>query len=373
MAIRDPYEVLGVSRNAGKDEIKSAYRRLARLHHPDVNPNDPTAEEKFKEIGEAYAILGDEERRARFDQYGTTDDQPNPGDFFGGGGISDIFDAFFGGGNPGGQSARRRNGRDGEDVQSSVVISLADVLTGVRSKVKYKRAAKCTACSGNGTESGAPPETCGTCKGHGVVASVRNTFLGQVRTQSTCPTCRGEGTVIANPCRMCRGAKFVEATNEQEVAIPAGVESGSTMRVPGLGGDGLGAGRPGDLYVNIEVEDDGRFERRGTSLFTLLEVSIAQAALGDEIQLAGVDKPVTVQIPSGTQPGTPIVLKGEGLPPLHGGRRGDMAVQINVTIPTDLSEAQAKHLREFAEMRGESVPKGQDSGGFLGGLFGRKK
>lgn len=373
MAVRDPYEVLGVSRNAERDEIKSAYRKLARQLHPDVNPNDPTAEEKFKEVGEAYAVLSDDERRARYDQFGTTDEQAGPGDFFAGGGISDLFDAFFGGAAGGGQQARRRSGRDGEDVQTQIVISLADVLTGVRQTVKYRRASKCDTCGGNGTESGNPPETCSTCKGAGVVSAVRNTFLGQVRTQTTCGTCRGEGTVIKSPCRTCRGSKFIEKPAEQEVAIPAGVESGSTMRVPGLGGEGLGAGRPGDLYVSIEVEDDGRFERRGTSLFTLLEISFAQAALGDELQLAGVDKAVAINVPPGTQPGTPIVLRGEGLPPLHGGRRGDLAVQINVKVPTDLTDTQVNHLREFAEMRGESVPKGQDSGGFLGGLFGRKK
>jgi len=376
MATRDPYEVLGVPRSATADEIKSAYRKLARQHHPDVNPNDPTAEEKFKEIGQAYAILSDPEKRARFDQFGVTDDQQgyggNAGDFFGGsGGIGDIFDMFFGGGAA--TQGRRRMGRDGDDVQANVELDLKDVLTGITKTVEYDVYARCTSCSGTGVEGGAQPEICTSCKGYGAVTTVRSTFFGQVRTQTTCGTCRGEGTVTRNPCQTCRGQKLQKQTRERTVTIPAGVEDGATMQVPGAGSDGVGEGRPGDLYLALRVRSDERFERRGTQLFTILEVSFAQAALGDRVAIDGVDQELEIDVPAGTQPGTPIVVRGAGMPPLHGGRRGDLTVQIDVEVPTKLTEAEAKLIRELAELRGEKVPSGGQPSGFFGNLFGWKK
>jgi molecular chaperone DnaJ len=372
MAKQDPYEVLGVSRSASADEIKSAYRRLARRFHPDVNPNDPEAEEKFKEIGQAYSILSDPDKKARFDQYGTTEDVPTGGgDFFGGaGGISDLFEMFFGATQGGG--GRRRAGRDGEDVRADIELSLKDILTGVQREVEVDRMSECSHCNGTGSEGGQAPETCGTCRGQGMVATVRNTFIGQVRTSAPCPTCQGEGTIIKDPCKVCRGQRLVPEKGKVTINIPAGVEAGSTMHVPGQGSDGVGGGRPGDLYVVLDVERDERFERRGQMLYTLLDLTFAQAARGDQVEVQGVDDVLPLEIPAGTQPGTQIPLRNAGLPPLHGGRRGDLIVQVNVKVPEKLSEAEAKLIREFAELRGEKSPKGEDKGGILGGLFKKR-
>jgi molecular chaperone DnaJ len=372
MAKRDPYEVLGVARGASADDIKSAYRRLARRYHPDVNPNDPTAEEKFKEVGEANSILSDPERRARFDQYGTTDETPN--DPFGGmgGGVSDLFDMFFGG--MGQQSGgRRRQGRDGQDIQSQVELTLKEVITGYETEIEIDRDAECASCHGTGAEGGKQPETCATCRGQGVVSAVRNTFIGQVRTQTTCPTCAGQGTIIKDPCKTCRGVGLTSESAKVALKIPPGVDDGATMHLPGQGGEGTGAGRPGDLYVVLRVKADKRFERRGQTLYTGVDLTFAQASLGDQLEIQGVDEVLPLHIDSGTQPGTQNVIKGAGLPPLHGGRRGDLVVEARVKVPTKLNEAQAKLIKELAEVSGEPIPKGDEKSGFLGGLFSKKK
>ena len=373
MATKDPYEVLGVSRNAGADEIKSAYRRLARKFHPDVNPNDSEAEEKFKEIGAAYQILSDPDKKARFDTYGVTDDQPqDPFNGAGGAGFGDIFDMFFGAaGQQGG--GRRRSGRDGEDLRADVEITLKDVLTGFTRDVSVDRNSECDQCHGMGTESGKAPDPCATCGGQGVVTAIRNTFIGQVRTQTTCPTCSGQGTVIKNPCTKCRGRGTNRETTTVKVNVPPGVEHGSTIHMPGHGSDGSGGGRPGDLYVVLHVRDDKRFQRQGTTLHTNLTLTFAQAALGDQIHIAGLEDELEVHITAGTQPGTNVTVKGAGLPQLHGGRRGDLIVHLNVKIPEKLSDTEAKMIRELAELRGEAIPKGEDRGGIFGNLFGKKK
>ncbi len=372
MAKQDPYEVLGVSRDASADEIKSAFRRLARKHHPDVNPNDPSAEDKFKEIGEAYSILSDADKRARFDQFGTTDDVPSDPFFQGGGGagFGDLFEMFFGAAT-GGQS-RRRSGVDGEDLRAEVHLTLAEVVSGVNKALRVNRLLVCTSCKGSGSEGAKPPETCVTCKGQGQVSAVRNTFIGQVRTNSPCPTCHGAGVIIKEPCKTCRGKKFTREASELEVAIPAGVESGATMHVPGRGGESIGEGRPGDLYVILHVDDDARFERRGQTLISRIELTFAQAALGDEILVEGVDAEYDLTIPPGTQPGTHLTIKGAGLPPLHGGKRADLIILTQVHIPTKLTDGEVKLIREFAELRGESAPKGEDKGGLFGGFFKKK-
>src|SRR5579872_3396133 len=260
MAQRDPYEVLGVARTASADELKSAYRRLARQYHPDVNPNNPAAEEKFKEIGEAYAVVGDPERRARYDQFGVLDDQPQGADFFaGGGGINDLFDMFFGGAAGGGGG--RRQGRDGSDLRIDITISLADVITGVKREVDVTRQIACEACHGVGTEGGTAPDRCPTCNGQGVIAQTRNTFMGQMTTRTTCPTCAGAGVVIKTPCSVCRGRQVMPRKEKTELNIPPGVESGATMHVGGKGNEGVGGGQTGDLYVVLDVKKDSRFER----------------------------------------------------------------------------------------------------------------
>ncbi len=365
MTKRDPYEVLGVSRGAGPEEIKTAYRRLARRYHPDVNPDDPGAEEKFKEIGQAYAILGDADRRAQYDRFGTTDEQAMPNADFFAGGFGDLFDMFFGGA----ANARRSPGRDGEDVRVDIELSLQELLTGVEREVEVERTTLCTACGGTGVEGGKQPETCPTCKGQGAVSAVRNTFLGQVRTSTTCPACQGEGKIIKDPCKECSGRGVVPEEAKVMVKVPAGVEHGMKIHMPGHGGDGVHGGRPGDLYVVLHVAPDKRFERRGQVLYTSLSITFSQAALGDEVEIEGLEAPIPIQINPGTQPGQQIIVRGQGLPPLHGGRRGDLVVQVSVHVPEKLSDAQAKALRDFAELSGESIPKGAAKGGFLGGLF----
>ena len=374
MAKRDLYEVLGVPRDASADEIKSAYRRLARRYHPDVNPDDPTAEEKFKEVGEAYSVLSDQARRSRYDRFGTADEQP--GDpFFGGaqgGGFADLFEMFFGGGMGGQYGGQRMHGRHGEDVQVKVELSLQDVLNATHRDIAVNRSVLCSECNGNGTEGGKPPETCSSCKGAGVVSRVQNTFIGAVRTSAPCPTCRGEGTIIKDPCKNCRGAGTVMETARVNISIPAGVETGQTIHIPGQGGEGVGMGRSGDLYVHLEVAGADKFERRGTHLYSWVPLTLAQATLGDQIEVEGVDQNYELEIPSGTQPGAQLLIKGAGLPPLHGGKRGDLVIQAHVQVPTKVTEGQEKLLREFAELGGEPVPKGA-SKGILGNLFGKKK
>jgi molecular chaperone DnaJ len=230
---------------------------------------------------------------------------------------------------------------------------------------------ECDACGGTGSEGRAQPETCPTCKGQGVVGQIRNTFIGQVRTSTTCPTCSGAGAVVKNPCHKCKGRGVLPAESKVMINIPPGVESGQTMHVPGQGSDGVAGGRPGDLYVSIYIEEDKRFERQGTTLYTTLELTFAQAALGDNVEIAGVDETVPVDIPAGTQPGTRVSARGAGMPPLHGGRRGDLIVGLTVKIPTKLNDTQTKLIKELAEVSGEKVPEGQKS--ILGGLFGKKK
>ncbi len=372
MPSKDPYEVLGISRSAGADDIKSAYRRLARRYHPDVNPNDPTAEENFKEVGSAYAVHSDPAKRVRFDQNGSNNDAPND-PFFGGAGgnISDLFDVFFGQGNQGG--GRRRTGRDGEDVRIDIELTLKDVINGIQTEVLVNRKTECPACHGTGGEGGAPPETCSTCRGQGQVSTVRNTFIGQVRTSTPCPTCGGAGSIVKDPCKNCRGRAVVPESAKIPVTIPPGFEDGATLHVPGQGSDGVGEGRPGDLYVVLQVENDRRFQRRGQTLYTVLDTTFAQAALGDRVEIEGVEDTVELTIPAGTQPGTQIAIRSGGLPPLHGGRRGDLVVQVNVKVPQKLSDGEVKLIRDFAELRGEVIPKGEEKGGILGGLFHKKR
>ncbi len=365
--MRDPYEVLGVSRDATAEEIKSAYRRLARRYHPDVNPGDHEAEEKFKEIGQAHAILSDPDKRARFDRFGTLEDAP-VADFSGG--FADLFEAFFGGMDVG--RGRRNVGRDGDDVRADVELTLSEVVTGVEREIEYGRYAACPECRGTGSEGGVQPEKCDQCGGAGVITQLRQTFLGSMRTSVTCGKCRGAGSVILKPCPECRGSGLTVEESRTKVKVPPGVESGLTMHVPGMGSDGTGGGRSGDLYVVLHVRDDPRFERRGQHIYGTLALTFAQAALGDVVEVAGIDEDYEIDVPSGTQPGSTLRVTGAGLPPLHGGARGDLVLQVGVDVPRDLSEAQESLVRQLAELRGEPMPRGE-RGGLLGGIFKKGK
>lgn len=371
MPTTDLYEVLGVSRDASPEDIKSTYRRLARKYHPDVNPGDPSAEEKFKEIGQAYNVLSDPDKRAQYDRFGTVEDVPQDPFFQGSASFTDIFDMFFGG--MGGQvgGGRRSTAMRGEDLETRVRITLKEVITGVDKEVTITRMATCGECTGTGVEGGGQAETCQQCGGQGVVARVQNTFIGQVRTTTNCPVCSGTGKIIRNPCHKCKGRRLVPEKSTLTVSIPPGVMSGATMQVTGSGGDGIDGGRPGDLYVGIQVEDDSRFEREGQELHTEALITFAQASIGDEITVEGVDESYTVEIDPGTQPGHVAAVKNGGLPPLHGGRRGDLYVHLQVKVPKKLDEKQKTLLQQFAEASGEPVPQGKS--GLLGGLFKKKK
>ncbi len=369
----DLYEVLGVSRGASADEIKTAFRKLARQYHPDVNPGNQEAEEKFKQVNQAYETLSDPEKRAHYDQFGTIDGPPQD-PFFGGnmgGGIGDLFDMFFGGAAGQTRGGRANRGVDGEDIQTRISLDLIDVLKGAKRKLTYRRPVRCRACQGTGVEGGGQPETCPTCKGSGQTSRVQQTFIGQIRTSSPCPTCHGEGVLIKNPCGTCKGRKLVAETTELELEIPPGVDTGSTIHMVGRGGEGLGLGRSGDLYAVVEVAEDSRFDRDGMDLHTAVEVSFAQAALGDEIELEGLDEKLNLNMPAGTQPGHTFRLRGSGLPRLHGGARGDLYVETQVVVPKKLSAAEEALIRELAELWGDHIKS--DSGGLLGGLFKKKK
>ncbi len=370
--MRNPYEVLGVSSSASADEIKSAFRKLARQFHPDVNPNNPEAEEKFKEIGSAYGILSDEEKKAQFDRYGRVDEQA--GGFqsqqvnFG-----DLFDMFFG--NAGGQTSGRRanRGRDGEDIRADVTVTFEEVVTGTQHSITYHKQAKCESCGATGVEGGGKPDQCTKCNGQGAVAAVRDTFLGQIRTQTTCPQCRGAGVIISNPCKSCRGKSTVVKESTIDVKVPPGVEHGMTIHYAGSGSEGVGGGHSGDLYVVVSVKADSRFERHGHDIVGHLKLTFAQASMGDEIAVEGIDQDYDIEIPAGTQPGEILTVRGAGLPPLHGGRRGDMHFAVQVNVPKKLSDAQIELLKQFAEVSGELIPKGNEDSGFLGGIFKKKK
>ena len=366
----DPYSALGVSRDAESDQIKSAYRRLARQYHPDVNPDNPEAEEKFKEISQAYAVLSDPEKRSNYDQFGSIDESGGFGDFGQRVDLSDLFDAFFGG-MTGSQRVRRMSGRDGEDLRSQITISLHDVLTGVKEKIRYKLMARCGNCDGSGAEPGTRPETCGTCQGAGVVSRVQQTFIGSMRTSTTCPACAGAGKTIASPCQECNGKALVVEEVELSVTIPAGVEDGGTLRIAGHGNAGLGQGVAGDLYVVMHVRDDSRFERRGNDLLGSVDLTFPQLALGDKVKVDGLTDELDLEIKAGTQPGKMFRLRGEGLPRLHGGARGSLYVRVNLVVPRKLSSESAELLRKFAAESGGPVPQG--SSGMLDGLFGKKK
>lgn len=369
----DLYEVLGVSRTASQADIKSAFRKLARQYHPDLNPNNPEAEAKFKEVSRAYEVLSDEQKRARYDQTGSTEDISQDPFFGGGGGINldDIFSSFFGGGGSSRSGRRNRNDRDGDDIRADITIELKDVLIGAERKVRYKRLVKCSSCSGSGAEPGTSVDTCQTCQGTGSVTRTQQTFLGMVQTSTPCPTCRGEGVLVTTPCKKCGGRRTEASEEELEVKIPAGIQDGNQLRVGGRGNEGLGAGQNGDLFVVVSVKHDERFQVNGRDVETAVELSFAQAALGDEIEIDGIDGGVKLTIPNGTQPGEVFRIKGEGIPAINSTIRGDLYVHALVRVPKKLSEAEVKLLQEFAELQGEAQP--QPSPGILGGLFRKKK
>jgi molecular chaperone DnaJ len=366
---RDYYETLGVSRSADEREIKSAFRRLARELHPDVNKHDPDAEEKFKEAAEAYEVLTDSERRAVYDRYGHEGLQSSgfSSHFSGFGSFGDIFDAFFGGDSPfGGGGGMRSAAAQGGDVAVAVDISLEDAARGASVEVDYDAIEVCEHCRGNGAEPGTPIETCPRCEGSGTLRAVQRTAFGQLVRQAVCDACGGDGRLAKEPCRECRGRGRKAARQRLSVDIPAGIADEQRIRLTGRGHAGERGGPSGDLYVLVRVAEDERFVRDGNDLISHVPVPAPDAALGTTVEVKTLDGPEKLEIPAGTQPGTVIKLLGKGMPSLRHGERGDQHVMVDVVIPSRLSREQQDMLRRFrATLTEDNLRSAAEDGSFF--------
>lgn len=353
----DHYAVLGVHRQATDAEIKKAYRSLARSHHPDANPNNPEAEARFKDVANAYEVLGDPERRARYDRFGD-DGLGGQGGQAGnpfGAGLGDLFETFFGGGNPFGGNSGPTGPPRGEDLETVLEIDLAEAVFGGEQLVTVRTAVACEPCGSTGAQPGTGTSTCSTCAGSGQVQRVRQSILGQMVTTSVCSACAGRGHTIDKACTHCRGEGRQLENVSYTVDVPAGVDSGSTLRLSGRGAVGPRGGGQGDLYVHISVRSHDRFTRDGINLLLTEKIGIAQAALGAEITVPTLDDPETIVVPAGVSSGKRFRLRGLGVPQVSGRARGDLIVEISVETPTKLSAEQEDLLRQFAELRGEAV------------------
>jgi molecular chaperone DnaJ len=359
---RDPYEVLGVQRDATEQQVKKAFRVQARELHPDVNAHDPQAEEKFKEAAEAYEILSDPERRATYDRYGheglrSGGYAPNFDAF---GSIGDLFDAFFGGSSPFGGGGRGGPAA-GEDVAVAVQIDLLQAAAGAKVEVSFEAVERCEHCHGNGAEPGTPIETCQRCGGAGQLQAVTRTPFGQMMRNVVCDTCHGDGRVPQKPCAECRGRGRIAATRTLDVDIPIGISDGQRIRLTGKGHAGQAGAPAGDLYVLVRVAADERFVREGDDLITLLDVPAPLAALGATLDVPTLGEPAPLEIPAGTQAGEVIVLRGQGMPALRRGRHGDLRVVVNVLIPRRLSSEQRDLLERFNETLTEENLRSEES------------
>ena len=370
---RDYYEVLGVERSCDVGEIKKAYRRLAMEHHPDRNPGDKAAEERFKEMAEAYEVLSDPEKRSLYDRYGHAG--PRQAGFQGFSGIEDIlshFADFFGGGFGGFGGRRGPHVEAGDDIQEEMTITLREAHRGCQKPLELQRLVHCAACGGSGAKPGSQPAPCGTCGGRGQVAHNQGIFM----IATTCPTCRGRGRVVRDKCGACRGGGVERKQESVVVNVPAGIDDGQTLRVPGKGMAGPNGGPPGHLYVTFHVEpkdDETRFERDGDDLHTAVRLSFAQAVLGARVKVETLEEPVELDVAAGTQPGTVKVLRGRGMPNVHGRGVGDLAVHLTVDVPKKLTAEQKRAVEELARViEPPSNEKSKHDEGVLG-WFGLKK
>lgn len=361
------YDRLGVSKDASQDEIKRAYRKMSKKYHPDIN-KEPGAEEKYKEVQEAYETLSDDQKRAAYDQYGPDGangfgGQGGFGGFDGGagfGGFEDIFSSFFGGG-----ATRNPNApRQGDDLQYRVNLSFEEAIFGAEKEVHYNREATCKTCSGSGAKPGTSPVTCGRCHGQGVINVDTQTPLGMMRRQVTCDVCHGTGQEIKEPCQTCHGTGHEKQTHKVSVKIPAGVETGQQIRLAGQGEAGFNGGPYGDLFVIINVNPSDKFTRDGSTIYYTLNITFVQAALGDTVEVPTVHGNVEMTIPAGTQTGKTFRLKGKGAPRLRGGSQGDQHVTVKIVTPKKLNDAQKEALLAFAKASGDEKIAPQKKGFF---------
>lgn len=369
---RDYYEVLGLSKGASDDEIKKAYRKLAKKYHPDLNPDDKQAEANFKEVNEAYAVLSDSDKKAKYDQFGHAGVDEQGG--FGGGGfggfggfggmdvdLGDIFGSFFGGGS---SSASRRNGpQRGADIEQTIQLTFEEAAKGKAIELNVSRYEKCDECDGSGAKKGTSAETCSNCQGRGTVNVVKRTMLGMMQSTTTCPACGGKGKVIKEKCTKCGGSGQERKTKKINVKIPAGIDHGQTLTVRGEGHCGKNGGPNGDVYVTVLIKPDKIFTRNGYDVHCTMPITFIEATLGAELEVATLHGKVKIKIPEGTQNGTSFRLRGEGIEKLRGSGRGDQYVKILVEVPKKLNAKQKKKLEEFGESLG--LENFQQKKGFL--------
>lgn len=369
---RDYYEVLGVQKGASEDELKKAYRKLAKENHPDLHPGDKECEARFKEINEAYEVLSDPDKRAKYDQFGHAAFDPNQGfgggfggfgDFGGFGGFGDIFGDIFGFGGGSGKSSNAP--RKGDNLRASLNIKFEEAAFGVKKDVTVARIEQCPDCKGSGCAAGTTPEICPDCKGSGQVKTTQRTPFGMMQSNVQCSKCKGRGKIIHSPCQTCRGMGSIRRQHKVNVNVPAGIDDGQTISLRGQGNSGVNGGPAGDLLVTILVQPHARFEREGTSILLEQEISFAKAALGAEIEVPTLDGKVKLTIPEGTQTGTMFRLKGKGVPYLRSNGRGDQFVTVRVAVPKSLTSNQKEALKAFAESLGETVE--------TKGIFGKRK
>ena len=376
---RDYYEVLGVGKSATEDEIKKAYRQLAKKYHPDMNPGDKEAEVKFKEVNEAYAVLSDSEKRAKYDRFGHAAFDPSAGGGSGFGGFGgfggadfdfgDIFSSFFGGG--GGSSRSRHNAPiEGDDIGTRVTVTFEEAVFGCKKEINFARVENCAECSGSGAAKGTTPETCTTCKGTGRVTVQQQTMLGYMQTQRACSACGGRGKIIKTPCKNCNGKGRVKINKKLEVNIPAGIDDRQNIVLRGQGSAGINGGPAGDLIIEVRVKEHPLFIRRGNNIYFEVPISFAEAALGAEIEIPMLDgSREKYKIPEGTQSGTDFTMRGKGVADVNSKRRGDLIFTATVETPNNLTSEQKELLKKFAASLGENNNKKKKS--FFSKIFGK--
>ena len=373
---RDYYEVLGVSKNASEDEIKRAYKKLARKYHPDMNPGDKEAEEKFKEVNEANEVLSNPEKKAKYDQFGFAGVDPNYGAGQGGyggaggfdfGDLGDIFGSFFGGGFGGGGRRNPNAPQRGESIRASLSVEFTEAAFGCEKSITIDRSEQCPTCKGKGCAPGTTPEVCTECHGTGTVTQAQRTPFGMMQSQTVCPKCRGKGQIIHQPCPDCRGAGAVRKRRTIQVNIPAGIDNGQTISLRGQGHSGKNGGHAGDLLITVMVRPHEIFRRDGTAVFCEAPITFTQAVLGGTLEIPTIDGKVKYDIPEGTQTGTVFRLRGKGIPVLNGRGRGDQYVTVNIETPRNLNREQKEALKKFSESLGEGNYEKHKN------FFGKKK